>query len=436
MEGIMKKIIMLAIFSFALIMLSSCALFSIQSGNGDSAFNNKTIQTAQEIKDKIDYYKTRLSSLIEQPSEIRKNLNKKLSTVLGPDRIIYQRDELPLEYDYPYDPDQVDSEFIFTKTMLLQEYKEAIDLCEDFEEDSFCTAKLEYDNIYLKVINEDDKLYIESYRYNIDYQSVNVEIIYIDLVDDKVQLQYVRDYYRKSGPYDTHDRYFDIFNESGDTVNIHVNMKREDEVYYQEYAKSIKSVFLFTKSEEGLGYNYTDAEQEKFYSISYYPSGEVQHNFLAYGIHNPTLIYSQGEFSSNQSIRLSWNLLDIDGWNQVIVNENNYDQVYLDDTELLTDFLTDISIQDHITARTSKFISEEQFTQETLALSAYGLSFKTITYQQLLNDRVYLANNYIDILEIYGFVEDMSENRIRLLAMFPFVGDEDIINDLFAQMES
>jgi hypothetical protein len=429
----MKKISIVCILFLTIITLSSCALIGMKPGSNNSIFDNISTQTAQEIKDKIDFYKTRLLTLIDQPSEQSTYSNRKLSIETVDGSVIYPRDELPIEYDYPYDPDAVDPEFIMTKTMLLNEYEEAIDACDGFKEDAFCTVELEHDNVYLKVLNEGDKLFIEAYRYHVDYQSVNVDLIYLDLVEDKVQLQYVRDHYRRSENFDTHDRYFDIFNESGDMLNIHVNMKNDEEVYYQNAVRSSQNVFLFHNSEEGLGFNYTDSEQEIFYSVTFDAIGEIQNNFLSYGIHNPTFRYSQATY--NESVRLTWNLLDVDGWNKALVNENDYDKIYLDDTELLTGFLTDFSVQEHITAMTSITISEEEFSQQLINLSDYGLSYDEISYQQLITDRSYLANHYIDILEARGFVEDMSENKVRLLAMFPFVGDEDIINDLFAQME-
>lgn len=434
----MKKLGIVFMIIITIIMLSSCSLFSVDVQNENPIFDNTSVQTAQEIKEKINFYKTKLLTLIDQPLSNR--TNKKLSIGVGPGREQYSREELPLEYDYPYDPDEVDSEFIMTKTMLLSEYEEAIDVCSEFKEDSFCTAELDDYNVYLKVLSEDDKLYIEAYRYqslpeNNNYYSVGVDIIYLNYVNENVYLEYVRDYYEQSDRLELHDRYYDAFCESGEMLNVHVNMKKDDEVYYQYYVKSSQNVFLFSNSEEGLGFNYTDTENEKFYSITFDATGELEQNFMSYGIHNPTLRYSQGSYIPENNIRLTWNLLDVDGWNQVVVDENGYDEVYLDEVELLTDFMTDISIQDYTTAMTSISISEEELTQDVLNLSNYGLLYDTVSYNQFMIDRTYLANHYIDILESHYFDEDMSENRVKLLGMFPFVGDDEIVSDLFTQMK-
>ena len=66
-----------------------------------------------------------------------------------------------------------------------------IELCESFVEGEFCTAEA-YEGVFykIKMQTDGDRLYIESYVYevniSIDYHYVNSEILYFDLVEGKV----------------------------------------------------------------------------------------------------------------------------------------------------------------------------------------------------------------------------------------------------------
>ncbi|MBU1144599.1 MAG: hypothetical protein KJ971_01910 [Firmicutes bacterium] len=71
------------------------------------------------------------------------------------------------------------------------------------------------------------------------------------------------------------------------------------------------------------------------------------------------------------------------------------------------------------------------FTILALILNAIALSNCVNTDEQLDEDSTYLTSHYLDILNDYGFVEDMTENGVTLLRMFPFLGDEQIISNLF-----
>lgn len=437
----MKRILIVLTLVLALITLSGCT-----DSNGDTTdvfgIVNKTKQTKEELQAKIEFYKERLLSMVDQPMEQNASSISQLSTNINPDTTLYSRDEMPPEYDYPYDPDAVDPEFIFMTTFTLGEFADAIAMANDVEENEFFTFDTEDYSLYLKVVNEDNQLYIESYssQLNPEYwyrvYSVSVQIMYLNLVDDKVNFQYIRDHHSFMGDYEQHKRYYDLFIESGDMINVSVDMLDESYMDYQNYQKAEQSVFLFTNSEEGRGYNYTDNATNRFYSISFNGAGEVDSSFICYGIHNPTLSYSYRHDQMGQNVFLRWNLFDVSGWDHALVDRGGDDYIYLGSTQLLSDFRTEIQVEDYASASTYTTIPESELTESLLNLSDYGLSFDFITLEQLLIDSTYLVDHYPEVLLDYGFSTDMTANREILMNMFPFLGDEQIISDLFDQVRA
>ena len=79
-------------------------------------------------------------------------------------------------------------------------------------------------------------------------------------------------------------------------------------------------------------------------------------------------------------------------------------------------------------------MNKESVTQDIVDLSRYGLSFDFITLDEVNEDLEFLQNNHVSILEEYGFDEDMSKNKQKLLDLIPYFADETIVAELFNKM--
>lgn len=402
----------------------------------DYAFSNVTQQTAQELSNKILYYKDKLVSMSGLANQEMNSGNRTLSIDLGPNDVEYKRDELPPEYDYAATSNEVDPEFLMMVTEILNDYAVAIITAETFEEDVYFTIAFHEEEMKIKIRNEGDQLYIESYIYGSmihnfsPYYHVSVNIMYMNMIDGHVYFEYVRDYYEKYNEIERHDRYYDFFYETGDMLNISVNMLNNQDVYYQNFEKENDKVFLFASSAEGMGFNYTDAATDTFYSTSFNSSMQAYGSFVSYGTHDPMFRYS----NQNGQVRLQWNLFDVTGWDTIVTRPYDPDQIFMGDTEVLTGFSHDIQIAEYSSISTSLTLNEQDLTENVVNLSDYGLSFTGVTLSQVLEDASYLETHYPEILTSYGFSTDMTENHTSLLELFPFGADEQIVSDLKTQM--
>lgn len=431
----MKKLFLLFLFLLGAIALSSC------NNASDYIFKNKSKQTKAEIQEKMLFYSNRLLSTIDETLSYNMHLDSEYIEEQEEEIPYINRDDLPPQYDYPYNPDLPDPEFLRHAAETLNLYYETLHLCDKFEEDVFCTIVHEGFDLYIRVKLEDDQLFIEAYRYDsyTSFQSkhsfVNTEYMYLNLIDEKIYLEVVRDDQEKIGDYERHQVYYDVYYESGDMFNVSVNKKMEADVSYQKFMKSTRSVFAFSNSEEGKGFNYTDSEHSIFHSLSYDPNGDIRGIYVVYGYHNPQ--FKVFHFPNNffGDTQLTWNLFDVSGWDRVILNESGHDQIFNGETEVLQDFSTLFEVYPELsTAITYIFMNKEDVTEDVINLSRYGLSFDLITLEEVNEDLLFLQNNYVSILEEYGFDEDMSKNKQKLLDLFPYFANEAIVAELFNKM--
>lgn len=425
----MKKIYLIFILGMMITMFSSCRSIN-------SYIKNVTIQTLDEIQEKILLYRNRLSTMINRPTV--SNLSKKLplATVIRPGSTLYSREELPPEYDYVYNPNVVDPEFVMKSSDVLDQYMEIIDLTDDFKEDSFASVPYEDYAVKYKVINEENQVYIEAYKYDSWNEEgtknsfVDAEIIYMNLIENKMHFQMVRDVNENYGDHKTHRRYYEMLVESGDTMSMVVDMNETSFVSYQKHNKSDNSSFLFSNSEEGQGYQYTDVLTDTTYTIFFSELGISLQSFVIYGTYNPVLTFAFYPYDTNLNVTLKWNLLHVDGWDHVLVNQYDADSIFIGENELLKDFTTEVFVDIDTEASTYVVIPESSLTENFLNLTDHGLLFDDITLDQLLNDKLFLIENYQSLLISHGFSEDMSVNNQIIRDIFPFFGDEKIIRNL------
>ena len=424
---------------FFLFMTSVLLFFMMSScGSKVDVLKNITKQSSIEIQQTLTYYKTRLLEIIGQSDNIDtiKSTVMPLSTTISPYSVRYTRDELPPEYDYYADTDVVNADFIMTTATILSNYTVYMMSINDFEEDTFYLVNQDEFNVKFKVIIEENQLLIEAYEYaswtefSVDHSFVTSEIIYIHEIDGKIHLQQVRETNEKYGGPLIEKKYYNEFIESGDMLNIMINMHDRSEVYYQNYKKNDGSLFLFTNSEEGLGFNYTDISNNKSYSIFMNQEHQLIQNHISYGRYHPSLSFSQEMFRISQGISLKWNLLDITGWDEIIVNAYDYDEIYNEGLRLLTDFKIEAFVDENTDAMAYIYVSEDQLTENLINLSDYGLSFNAVTLNELNQDRVFLYNHYLQILHDFGFSENMEDNSDILNDLFPFFADSQMIKQL------
>jgi len=431
----MKKLLILFVFLLGAITLSGC------NNGSDFVFKNKTKQTKAEIQEKMLFYSNHLLSTIDETLSQNLHLDSVYEEEPEEEIPYIYRDDLPPQYDYPYNPDIPDPDFIRHSAEALNLYYETINLCDEFEEDVFCTIVHEGFDLYIRVKLEEDELFIEAYRYdsysyfNTKHSFVNVEYMYLNMIDEKVFLEVVRDDKQKMNDSETQYVYYDVYYESGDMLNISVNMKMEADVHYQKFLKSEKSVFAFSNSEEGKGFNYTDSENNVFHSLSLYENGDIRGIYVVYGYHNPQFKFFYFPTNPWENVQMTWNLFDVAGWDRVVLNEYGHDQIFNGETEVLQDFSTLFEVYPELsTAITYIFMNKESVTQDIVDLSRYGLSFDFITLDEVNEDLEFLQNNHVSILEEYGFAEDMSKNKQKLLDLIPYFADETIVAELFNKM--
>lgn len=452
----MKKIFLGVIVVFFVMTLFGC----VNSGNPDDPvipddqvnpsdqdnpvtdgfeFTNSTQQSAQEIAEKMVYYENEFITLSGmQGTETGSQSITTLSTEISPGVIQYTRDELPPVYIYGDTSDDIDPNFLFMLAFLIGEYADAILAAELFEEDNFFTIERSNNSAYIKVKNEGDQLYIEAYNYewfksdNYAQYSICANLIYLNTIDGHVYLEYVRDNYGNANGYETHELYYDYFYDTGDMINMFINMFDPQSIYYQNFDKSERQNFLLVNSEEGMSFAYTDKATNIHHTISFDGAGELRDFYLVYGYHDPIFRF----FNENHQVRIIWNLLYVDGWDKIVTDQSRGGYLYSGDTEVLQGFYHDFFIDEYTSIFSELSIPEENVTQSVVDLSDYGLSFDDITLAQAIQDSTYLVDHYPDILTLYGYSADMAANHNLMISKVPFVMNEEVFNYLQTLLEA
>lgn len=402
---------------------------SLESTTLNSVSNLTTIDheaIKSNVEDKIVFYKTKLlelSGLNEEMIESDLSFSNNYSIMLlSNDNDEYNRDDLPEQVPYVYEGNGFDPEFIINTTFTINEYLDVLELCENFVEDSFNEIIYNSFRYIIKASVNIDQLYVESYRYSLDGSSdvFWADIMYFDMIDEKIIFKYVRDYNSSQ-----HSIYYDEFSETGDAISIALDADNQELTYYQIFDRDNNMTFdISNTSIGGVCMNYNATDGSMFYSIKISEDETITRYSIRYGF--PTQFWYTNDTGE---IYLTWNLYSASGWNKCRIYSIADDHIFLDDMEVLQDFTISISIQD-IYANARLTTTESEFTESMMNLSNYGLYFDTVTYTQLQLDIDYIDQNFLSIINEYGLTLNMTDNYDSLINLFPFMVDSTIIEEI------
>jgi len=404
--------------------ISSLSTLQTSTEQETTTIDHEAIKS--NVEDKIVFYKTKLielSGLEEEMIESELSFNNNYNIILlSTDYDEYNRDDLPEQVPYVYEGNGIDPEFIINTTFTINEYLAVLNLCEDFEEDSFMETSYDSFDYLIKTSVDGDQLYIESYRFYQDGGSdvFWADIMYFDMVDDKMIFKYVRDYSSSQ-----HSIYYDEFSEAGDAISIALDADNQELTYYQVFDRDINMTFdLSNTSIGGVNMNYNAIDGSMFYGIKIGGDGSITRHSIRYG--SPTQFWYTNDAGE---IYLTWNLYSASGWNKCRIYSGADDHIFIDDTEVMQDFTISISIQD-VYANARLTTTEALFAESMMNLSDYGLYFDAVTYTQLQLDIDYIDQNFLSIINEYGLSLNMSDNYNNLISLFPFTADSTIIEEI------
>lgn len=431
----MKKIAILLMLFLGTLIISGC-----KDTNRDAfGFINTTIQTKEEIKEKLAFYIDRMLSSAElNLNETTSSDNLFLATEADSDT--YTRDELPPKKTNHVNLDMIDPMTVKREGERLELYLSSLDLCEEFVEDVFCKITIEDTNILYKVRNEGHQLFIEAYHSssfindagNMDY--VTASIIYIDMIDDQMRYERILDTKRIRNDIEDRSISYHLYQESGDLINFGVNLLLNKDYFYQKYDRATETTFQFSNTEGDLNFKYNDYPNDILYLLNFIDD-KVSTNLVSFGFSNAVLRYNYSNPTGVPRYELRWNLLDISGWDKVVVFDRVPAHVYNQDLEVLEEFTTEVTISDVTSAETYIRVAKEDITENLLNLSLYGLSFNQITIEELNQGITYLEDNHENLLKEHGFSLNIDRNRSKLLDLFPYLADQDLVEELFEQLK-
>ena len=432
----MKKIAILLMLFLGTFIISGC-----KDTNRDAfGFINTTIQTKEEIKEKLAFYIDRMLSSAELNLNVTTSSDN-LFLATEADSDTYTRDELPPKKTNHVNLDMIDPMTVKREGERLELYLSSLDLCEEFVEDVFCKITIEDTNILYKVRNEGHQLFIEAYHSSsfindagsMDY--VTASIIYIDMIDDQMRYERILDTKRIRNDIEDRSISYHLYQESGDLINFGVNLLLNKDYFYQKYDRATETTFQFSNTEGDLNFKYNDYPNDILYLLNFIDD-KVSTNLVSFGFSNAVLRYNYSNPTGVPRYELRWNLLDISGWDKVVVFDRVPAHVYNQDLEVLEDFTTEVTISDVTSAETYIRVAKEDITENLLNLSLYGLSFNQITIEELNQGITYLEDNHENLLKEHGFSLNIDRNRSKLLDLFPYLADQDLVEELFEQLKN
>lgn len=411
--------------------------------DNDFISSNSSNETKAQVIDKINMYFTKMDTIIgdyEIPiyanSENQAPIIKALAVETP---VIYNREDLTEPQDPIFDEEILNAEFIFMTYTMLQSISVVFEFCHDFTENEFCDFAVEGINYKVKILVEEDQLYIETYIYYAEeffgtqIRQVSGQIMYFNLIDDILYFESIQDDLINFGGTLSHMLTYNRFSETGDMINIMIDDIYREHIYYQTYDRENKSVFLVSNSGEGLAINYTDNESDTFYSLILNSNNSTLNTSIIYGTHNPTLKY----ISFDETKIVVWDIFDVEGWNKIYDFEYGDDMLYNDENQVLEQFYFDFEMQDDdIDHQLSIDIYDfEEITEGFISLSDYGMSYNQVSFEQLLADIAYINEEYPTIITNHGLSETMEENFEILAEMFPVSLDQELMEELNAIIE-
>jgi len=417
----MKRVSMMVI----IISMSMLLLGCINNHISTTSLNPEEVKA--NIEDMIYFYIDKLIELggIEDElleSEIYyESSNEKI--LLSSGYTEYDKDNLPEQVVTEYLENGIDPELMIITTDTLNEFMTVLLACETFLEDEYFTLSVDELEYTMKFSVNGNELYIESYRHMMeDPDFLAIDLMYFDLVVDKVVFKYVRDYRSSEDSY----MYYDEFSETGDIISIALNVDQSMFILYQIYDRERNMTFELSNTFiHGVSMGYNASDGSIFYGIEIDDAGNINRYSMRYGGFPQNFWYVK----ENEQISLMWNLYLAEGWNKCWIDSSGYDYIFLNDTRLLEDFNISISIADRY-ANARIIVPDSAFTENVMNMTDYGLMFDAVTFAELNADIEYIEQNYQSIIEMYGLSIDMEDNYEILYDVLPFTANESIVEDI------
>ncbi len=430
----MRKLGIILFTFISLFAVSGCSKSTLDT----FGFSNSTVQTKEEVSNQIEFFIGKLEALSGMGTETQTGSISALSTEISPGIIAYSRDELPEPYQSSYVFDGANRDWIQYIADNIKRFGNVISNIESFKEDSFSAQTL--DDIYYEIRTryEPNQLYIESYTYEVipygDSVLLKADILHLSIVDESLQVEYIQDYHQISTDLEMHYVTYTSLNDLGDMTSFRINMLADDEVSYTTVDHETHNSFTFSKSPRtGIQYAYYNHETQAYMSLIFNYALIQASSAVSYGFNEFDLLF----YKDYDQLRLTWNLLEVDGWDKIIINNNTTDrQIFANDVELFTSdnlFTTNITIDTYTSAFITLELQQQNLTENIFNLSDYGCSFTKVSWTQFNQDITYLENHYSELLTTYGFSTDFAANQSALLKQIPISANQKMMDDLYDQ---
>ena len=349
-------------------------------------------------------------------------------------QIEIDRDEFPepTVLTTPYEQD-----FAMNMAVAIHEARIVFEQCVGLIPGEYCLTSTDQFDYSLKIEGEGDRLSVDLYRSESGitmegaFLGVYAEIMEFDLIDDKVLFDYVRENMTQNGGDETHDLYYDRFDESGDTISIGLDLTDETYLEYLIHDRGTGGWFSLYDDATESSVTRLDMTTDRFVSETFYPDGSTNMT-IVYDNERRSLTYHAWEAHGVPRASLKWNLLDVEGWDRAVYHTYADDEVYQGETRVLETFTVYVAPEEvYPVAQATYEFSPESLTAGLVDLTLVGLHFDAIPFDRLSTDLGRLAEDRLAALAAYGLSADMAENRAALLAMVPYRADLPMMQELF-----
>ena len=391
---------------------------------GCSAFNSSN-----------SYSKDKVVVLIEEyinENKLIKLENSAKSTDI-PELSVYTKDDF-VNYDLkPSKNIDIEYDYFFEEFAYLETIEATILANDDFSVSRYFYSDDQDVAYYVNIL--DDVLSIEYYLYSNELNLVERQSFRLSKIDDEVYMEkYValfngatKEYIREEKITVYKGHYIETmeYSHSTNSYKYELNSKEDQISFVYEYEVDSSG----NDVKERIEHYYSDTGATVEYEIDNGIPGDYKVKFHNNG-HRILKLDVNISNTSDDINELTWNLLEVDGWDTAKASISRY-KMYVNDVETMTDY--DISIQQNgygkIVANT--VINGTLFNQD-ITLSKYGLE-SGITLQMIEDAKSYYLDNYIDNTLEFGFVVGSNNNLDILKDEFKEFSRVAIMNDFISK---
>ena len=391
---------------------------------GCSAFNSSN-----------SYSKDKVVVLIEEyinENKLIKLENSAKSTDI-PELSVYTKDDF-VNYDLkPSENIDIEYDYFFEEFAYLETIEATILANDDFSVSRYFYSDDQDVAYYVNIL--DDVLSIEYYLYSNELNLVERQSFRLSKIDDEVYMEkYValfngatKEYIREEKITVYKGHYIETmeYSHSTNSYKYELNSKEDQISFVYEYEVDSSG----NDVKERIEHYYSDTGATVEYEIDNGIPGDYKVKFHNNG-HRILKLDVNISNTSDDINELTWNLLEVDGWDTAKASISRY-KMYVNDVETMADY--DISIQQNgygkIVANT--VINGTLFNQD-ITLSKYGLE-SGITLQMIEDAKSYYLDNYIDNTLEFGFVVGSNNNLDILKDEFKEFSRVAIMNDFISK---